>query len=166
MPEPVTIITTLNFSKTLLTFFGLINGVSQNVQKLVHQPFKTGKKWLEHAQNASSKDLRNQYLHDAQVEFGKAIELEENENKILSILGLAICQFYLGDINNANSTIREIQNVRLTTKEKIKGAFYGEIDMWVELLVSSPQVAGLRTNRRTREFNDLKEKVTQIHFEK
>ena len=166
MPEPVTIITTLNFSKTLLTFFGLINGVSQNVQKLVHQPFKTGKKWLEYAQNASSKDLRNQYLHDAQVEFGKAIELEENENKILSILGLAICQFYLGDINNANSTIKEIPNVRLTTKEKVKGFFYTRIfDMIPTGMLCDP-CPGLSPNIRTIVFNAFKEKITKIHFEK
>lgn len=98
-------------------YFGLIEGVNTNVTKLLHQAFNSAKANLEYARNATGQNQID-YIKQARVEFNQAVAVEENENKILALVGLAMCQYLLGETFNANVTFEKICSVSLTRAEK------------------------------------------------
>lgn len=100
-------------------YFGLIEGVDTKVTKLLHQAFNSAKANLEYARNATGKNQMD-YIKQARVEFNQAVAVEENENKILALVGLAMCQHLLGDTDNAIATYNRISSVSLTRAEKNK----------------------------------------------
>lgn len=103
-------------------YFGLIEGVNTKVTKLLHQAFNSAKANLKYARNATGQNQID-YIKQARVEFNQAVAVEANENKILSLAGLAMCQYFLGEKQNANNTLGRISDVDLTTSEKAK--YYG-----------------------------------------
>ena len=54
------------------------------------------------------------------MEFNQAVAVEENENKILALVGLAMCQYLLEETSNANVTFDKINDVTLTRAEIVK----------------------------------------------
>ena len=97
-------------------YFGLIEGVNTKVTKLLHQAFNSAKANLEYARNATGQNQID-YIKQARVEFNQAVAVEENENKILALVGLAMCQYLLGETSNANVTFDRINEVNLTKAE-------------------------------------------------
>lgn len=100
-------------------YFGLIEGVNTKVTKLLHQAFNSAKANLEYARNATGQNQID-YIKQARVEFNQAVAVEENENKILALVGLAMCQYLLGETSNANVTFDRISSVTLTRAEIVK----------------------------------------------
>lgn len=100
-------------------YLGLVNSVPADVKKLVHQAFLSANDNLEYARNATGENQWN-YIKRAQGKFIEAINVEENENKVLSLTGLAFCQYLLGDGENAKRTIMRIDAVRLTRSKKVE----------------------------------------------
>lgn len=117
---PAIIFGSLNLATSIAAYFGLIESVSGNVQKLLHQAFKSAIQNLQYAITASSNVSRLDYLKTAKDRFIDAISVEENENLISSYIGLAMCQHLLGDTSNRDMTMRKINNVKLTLSEKTK----------------------------------------------
>lgn len=109
----------IRVSSMILEYFGLIEGVNTNVTKLLHQAFNSAKANLEYALNTTGQN-RIDYIKQARTEFNQAITVEENENKILALVGLAMCQHLLGDTDNAIITYDKISSVSLTKAEKNK----------------------------------------------
>lgn len=72
-------------------YFGLIEGVNTKVTKLVHQAFISAKDNLTYAKGTTGQN-QIEYIKQAKSEFIRAVAVEENENKILSLAGLAMCQ--------------------------------------------------------------------------
>ncbi len=112
---PAVIFGSINMATSIAAYFGLIESVGGNVQKLLHQAFKSAIQNLEYAQTASSDINRLDYIKTAKERFIDAISVEENENLISSYVGLAMCQHLMGDI-----TIQSINDVKLTLSEKTK----------------------------------------------
>lgn len=104
-------------SSKIAEYFGLIEGVNTKVTKLLHQAFNSAKANLEYARNATGQNQID-YIKQARVEFNQAVAVEENENKILALVGLAMCQYLLGETSNANVTFDKISSVSLTRAEK------------------------------------------------
>lgn len=100
-------------------YFGLIEGVNTKVTKLLHQAFNSAKANLEYARNTTGQNQID-YIKQARVEFNQAVAVEENENKILALVGLAMCQYLLGETSNANVTFDRISSVTLTRAEIAK----------------------------------------------
>lgn len=109
----------INGSAKIAEFFGLVEGVSTQVTKLVHQAFKSAKHNLENAQYASGQNQID-YIKRAKDCFIDAVAVEENENKILSLVGLSMCQYLLGDKINAERSLCRIKSVELTRAEITK----------------------------------------------
>lgn len=130
-------------------YFGLIEGVDTKVTKLLHQAFNSAKANLEYARNATGQNQID-YIKQARVEFIQAVAVEENENKILALVGLAMCQYLLGETSNANVTFDKINDVTLTRAEKAKYTVLYE-----------PSIAILA--RSFLPFYSLEERV--VHFE-
>ena len=130
-------------------YFGLIEGVNTNVTKLLHQAFNSAKANLEYARNTTGQNQID-YIKQARVEFNQAVTVEENENKILALVGLAMCQYLLGEISNANVTFDKINDVTLTRAEKAK---YIAKNLSVVLALGGLLLP----------FNSLEERV--VHFE-
>lgn len=112
---------TLRVATGIAGYFGLVDSVSVDVKKLVHQAFLSAKDNLEYALNATGENQWD-YIKRAQGKFIEAINVEENENKVLSLTGLAFCQYLLSDGENAKRTIKRIDAVRLTRSRKVKDA--------------------------------------------
>lgn len=117
---PAVIFGSLNMATSIAAYLGLIESVGGNVQKLLHQAFKSAIQNLEYAQTASSDTNRLDYIKTAKERFIDAISVEENENLISSYVGLAMCQHLMGDITNRDLTMQNIKNVKLTLSEKTK----------------------------------------------
>lgn len=106
-------------------FLGLIESVDSKVTKLLHQSFRSAVSNLEYAQHSSGQN-QMEYIRQARVEFNQAVNVEEDENKILALTGLSMCQSMLGDKANASMTYNRISQVELSLKEKAK---YTTIDV-------------------------------------
>ena len=105
--------------KSIAAYLGIIDSLSADVKKLLHQPLKSAIQNLEYAKNSYSENQLD-YLRTARSKFIDAISVEENENLVSSYLGLAMCQFLLGDKDNAHVTLSKIRTVQLTTTERNK----------------------------------------------
>ncbi len=109
----------IGVTSIIAEYFGLIEGVNTKVTKLLHQAFNSAKANLEYARNTTGQNQID-YIKQARVEFNQAVAVEENENKILALVGLAMCQHLLGDTNNAKLTFSRINDVSLTRSERTK----------------------------------------------
>lgn len=109
----------INISGKIAEYFGLIEGVGTKVTKLLHQSFISAKMNLEYARNASGQNQID-YIKEAKTKFIEAVAVEENENKVLALVGLAMCQYYINDCRNAFFTTKEITTVQLTKAELTK----------------------------------------------
>ena len=63
--------------------------------------------------------MGKEYLKSALHSFNLAIAVEENENLISSYVGLAMCQFLLGDKENYESSLKKASSTKLKIREKI-----------------------------------------------
>lgn len=115
----------INASGKIAEYFGLIEGVSTQVTKLVHQAFKSAKDNLEYARTASGINQID-YIKRAKDRFIDAVAVEENENRVLALVGLSMCQHLLGDTYGAQRSLDRIHDVELTRAEKAK---YTAVDM-------------------------------------
>ena len=106
-------------STKIAEYLGLIEGVSTLITRLLHQAFNSAKSNLEYACNASGQDQID-YIKQARIEFNQAVAVEENENKLLALVGLSMCQYLLGDNYNAQQTLKKVEKVDLTRAEKAK----------------------------------------------
>lgn len=109
----------LGATSKIAEYFGLIQGVDTKVTKLLHQSFNSAKSNLEYALSASGQNQID-YIKQAKNEFNQATQVEENENKILALVGLSMCQFLLGDKENATVTYNKIESVNLSNSERNK----------------------------------------------
>lgn len=100
-------------------YFGLIETVSTQVDKLVHQALKSAVDNLEYAKNAEGQNQVH-YVLEAKNKFIEAVAVEDNEGKVMALCGLAMCQLFLGENNNVKLTMDKIKDVELTTAEKAK----------------------------------------------
>ena len=106
--------TIVDLSKKCAEYFGLIDSVSADVKKLLHQSFQSAVSNLKYAMNAPTKESAISYLNQAKNEFIRANAVEENENLVSSYVGLAMCQALLGERGNAATTVREMKRIQLS----------------------------------------------------
>lgn len=99
-------------------YFGLIESVSTDVKKLLHKDFQSAITSLQYAINATDDEHKKVNLQDARKSFLDATSVEENENLVSALAGLAMCQYFLGDSCNAEITLSKINAVQLTTAKK------------------------------------------------
>ena len=88
--SPSLIFGSINLTKAMVAYFGLIigliNSVDSNVHKLLHQAFKSAIQNLEYAESALEQN-RMEYVRTARERFIDAIAVEENENLISAYVG-------------------------------------------------------------------------------
>ena len=102
-------------------YLGFIeDSVYADIKKLMHQSFKSAINNLKCAVESETIEECKGYLIRARDKFNDAIPVEENENKVASYLGLAICQYLLGGVSNSKITLEKIKDVELSKREKRK----------------------------------------------
>lgn len=159
---PSLIFGSINLTKAIAAYFGLINSVDSNVQKLLHQAFKSAIQNLEYAESAIEQN-KMEYIRIARERFIDAIAVEENENLISAYVGLAMCQFYLGDIYNAKTTLTKVHDVRLSRSAK-NLAFWNGTNSKKNLLVKMTkwvQGSDYEVEIRVKLFNEFKDNALQ-----
>ena len=110
----------LTIAQAIGKYFGIIDSVSSDVKKLLHQSFNSAIKNLEYAKSATSIQNQLDYIKQAKDEFIRALTTETDENLVSAYLGLAMCQYYLNDKINAENTLRQINNISLSKAERNK----------------------------------------------
>ena len=100
-------------------YFGLIEGVDSKITKLLHQAFNSAVANLEAACNSFGQNQID-YIKQARIEFNQSVQVEDNENKILALVGLSMCQFLLGDVLNSKKSYNKINSVELSKAEIVK----------------------------------------------
>ena len=138
----------INISGKIAEYFGLIEGVDTKVTKLLHQSFISAKMNLEYARNSSGQNQID-YIKEAKTKFIEAIAVEENENKVLALVGLAMCQIFLNDNTNAYSTLGEIDLVELTTSAYLKAGL-----QWNVILAPTSGIRIYRMQKAIKERYD------------
>ena len=68
---------------------------------------------------------RRSLLLEARSRFNKAINLEKNERLICAYLGLSLCHYQLGDLNNTRNTLFKLSSLdtNITLKEIVNAAW-------------------------------------------
>lgn len=175
--EACIIIGTLNAAKTIAEYLGLIETVDNRVKKLLHQQFIAAQNSLKNAETATD-SMRAEYLKSALNSFNLAIAVEENENLISSYVGMAMCQYLLGDVANARSSLLNASNVQLKKTEvwrsRAKNIGKNYIIRSFPIMniiktvqdITNPQktVRELDWNGRKKLFDNYKNKATAIEF--
>lgn len=151
--SPAIIFTSINTAKAVAAYFGLIESVGGNVQKLLHQAFKSAIQNLKYAQSSSGQN-RVDYIRTAKDRFIDAISVEENENLVSSLVGLAMCQYLLNDFNNVQITMSRIKNVELTLAAKTKAAGSGYLKGGLRIFGAFNAID--QVNKRIDQFENYK----------
>ncbi len=112
--------------KTIAAYLGLIDSVSSDLKKLIHQSFRSAIELLNFASNVSGKQQK-EYLRQALLKFVEATVVEENENLVSSYLGLAMCLHLLGDDMNAKLSMEKLEKVELTFKEQFRSSIAASV---------------------------------------
>ena len=113
----------IGVSTKIAEYFGLIDSVDSKMTKILHQAFNSATMNLEYALHASGQN-QIEYIRQARIEFNQAVSVEENENKILALAGLSMCQSLLGDKANASVTCDMISQVELSLPEMAKAVAF------------------------------------------
>lgn len=87
-----------------------VNLIRNDIHSLMHMYFRSAYENLNYATNASEECFYN-YIAQAKNRFIDALTVEQNENLILSYVGLAFCQSILGDKKNSYITLNRIKGV-------------------------------------------------------
>lgn len=188
MVDAMIVLKTASFFKTLAEYMGLIDSVHSDVKKLLHLHFNSAISNLEYAKNTTEFSNRLDYVKIAKNDFIYAIQVEQNENLISSYLGLAMCQYLLGETENVNNTLQRINVVECTDYAKLswdllKGGFidmykplgpirlfynqYRDVikgDFDIEHAASYSHMAKAISNR-IRSFNEFKNKALAMKFQ-
>lgn len=147
----------VNASLRITEYFGLIEGVATQVTKLLHQAFLSATYNLEYARTSIGQNQID-YVKRAKDRFMDAVAVEENENKILALVGLSMCQYFLRDYTGAQRSLNRIQDVQLTRAEKMK---YRVLDTLpyvnISIYIMIPGTNFLEG--RIRAFEDMKQET-------
>lgn len=122
--DPITIFKAASMAESIAAYLGVVDSVSADIKKLLHQPFKSALINLKYAKDASNSTTCENYIKQAINEFIRAITVEENENLVSAYLGLSMCQYTLGDFINAKTTLKKISSVNLSKTERAKVIAY------------------------------------------
>ena len=110
----------VGFSKSIAEYIGIIQSLDEKIDKLSKADFNAGIISLEQAVYSNSNFEKESLLREARSFFNKAIGLEQNTRLLLSYIGLAICHYHLGDMQNTKRTLEKSLNVDF--KKDIKEA--------------------------------------------
>lgn len=104
--------------------------IKQDIQCLMHLYFRSAYENLFYALNATENNFQR-YIEQAKNRFIDAATVEQNENLILSYLGLSICQSILGDYKNS-----------VLSMERIKDVFFKFPDLDIDNLIPDSGLFG------------------------
>ena len=101
--DPITIFKAASMAESIAAYFGVVDSVSADIKKLLHQPFKSALINLKYAKDASNSTTCENYIKQAINEF---------------------IQYTLGDFINAKTTLKKISSVNLSKTERAKVIAY------------------------------------------
>ncbi len=101
-------------------YIGFIDTIDSKIDKIVKADLNTALRILKEIQNSSS-SLQIELIKEAASKFRRALSLEKEIRLCISYLGLAMCQFHLGELKNFNITLQELVDyeIPLTIGDKI-----------------------------------------------
>jgi hypothetical protein len=88
-------------------YLGFLESIGSKLDKIAMVDFNTAIRTLKEAIDTNQVQ-RCELLKEAAQNFRRSISLEKDERLYQSFLGLAMCQYHLGDIKNAKKTLQEL----------------------------------------------------------
>ncbi len=129
---------TVNFSRSLLLFSGIINSISKNLKIIGRNELDTALELL--LKQESNNIIEEDIIRKARLEFNKAIYVEKRKERlIISYIGLAFCHKYLGDVYNYKDILSRLINSQLLKNnyflkliDKPKYTVYNQLEKQIE----------------------------------
>jgi predicted transcriptional regulator len=122
---------TPKLSKVVSEYLKITQSLSSKLDKLLEKDFEAAKMNLDQAGNAQSLEERKQLLRNARSHFIQAVSLakgipKKEEDLVCTYLGMAMCNYQLGEFLNAKKSLEDILDMELTTpmvvlEEKVSG---------------------------------------------
>ncbi len=136
-------------NESIKDYIGLIR---QDIQSMMHMYFKSAYENLNFAINASP-NCKREYLIQARNRFIDACVIENNDNLILSYLGLSLCQKLLEDTPNSLDALNRIKAVDWIDiySNNLDDYWKGDFTWWQILLKIS--IKSISFSDFYREFN-------------
>ena len=111
---------TPKLSKVVSEYLKITQSLSSKLDKLLEKDFEAAKVNLEQAGDAQSLEERKQLLRNARSHFIQAVSLakgipKKEEDLVCTYLGMAMCNYQLGEFPNAKKSLKDILNVELET---------------------------------------------------
>ena len=97
-----------SLAQKVTNLLGLVEFIDTKLDRLLHADLGAGMRHLMSARDSSSDTEQLSQLRDARACFQKAVVIEETYKKAVSLLGLACCQYWLGETTNGNKALVEI----------------------------------------------------------
>ena len=113
-------------TKAIGNYFGIIDSLEIKIGKLVDSELDAALRAMRQASNSTNE--AQTLLREARSKLNKAVHLEKEERLVSAYLGLALCHYQLGDVNNSQQTLIEFSEleINLTVKRKIASYIKGE----------------------------------------
>jgi tetratricopeptide (TPR) repeat protein len=135
-----------NLAKSITEYLGIIESISQKIERLAKSEFEAGIRSLEQAQRSNKE--QETLLREARACFNKAISLEKDERLALSYLGLALCHFFLKDYDNSEQALRDLLNIdidiALEMSLLIQGNTFTVIPAFIGIKFKESRIKNLR----------------------
>ena len=151
-------------SKSIAQFFGLVDDMEETqIQRLLECELRAGLDTLKQARISSSEQ---QYLlREARSNLNKAVHLEKGLNKVIALLGLALCHHLLGDQNNSQCALKEL--IMVGRNDLWRQNLDGAQEEWATAGYEAGRTARilfekLRGNDRKKEMELMKKKTEEI----
>ncbi|MDJ0725100.1 MAG: hypothetical protein QNJ38_08320 [Prochloraceae cyanobacterium] len=113
-------------TKAIGNYLGVIDSLEIKIGKLVNSELDAALRAMKQA--SISVTETETLLREARSKFNKAVHLEKEERLVSAYLGLALCHYQLGDLDNSKATLTEFSEleINLTVKRKVTSYIVGE----------------------------------------
>lgn len=104
------ILSCIDLAKSVACYLKLCESIDSKITSLINCELNSGIRALNHAISANTQQLF--YIKEAWFCFNRAISLEKDERLVLAYIGLAACNSYLKETQNAKKALLDALKVR------------------------------------------------------
>jgi hypothetical protein len=105
--------TAFDVAKSVAEFAGILDSIEAKIDRLVQSELNAGLRALEQAGRGTSEQVP--LLREARGHLNQAVALELGYRRVIALLGLSVCHYWLGDKPNCAAALAEILEINPVT---------------------------------------------------
>lgn len=146
------ILACLDLAKSIASFLKLCESIDSKIDRLLNCDLGAGITALNHAVNSRSQEFF--YIREAWHSFNRATNLEKDERLILAYIGLALCNTYLNEKENAKQCLHYALEVKNSGNGFIANNTF--LSFFPGVIGPGTRIYSIQYNNRERRLNSLK----------